>query len=189
MLGDWNFVGAEDVRLQDAHEAGGGGDTIARVFDMMFTDFAELVQPFPMYGRRGVIGMSLLSRLDRRNSVSEFEAAGQYWTMAVVGSLLSATTSRSHSALRTRKPGRTARRPRLFRELVRTQEYQDCLARLAVRVEAVGDVAVRYSVNVELAHRPAKQARLLLFRPGLSQPALLAEAAAPSPRLGGTCRP
>lgn len=30
---------------------------------------------------------------------------------------------------------------------------------------------------VELAHRAAKQARLLLFRPSLSQPALLAEAA------------
>lgn len=65
MLGDWNFVGAEDVRLQDAREMAGGGDTIARVYDATFTDFVELVQPFPMYGRRGPEEMALLSRLDR----------------------------------------------------------------------------------------------------------------------------
>lgn len=52
LIGDWNFIGAEDVRIQDAREAGGGGDIVAQSFDAQFTDFAELHQPLHTFGRR-----------------------------------------------------------------------------------------------------------------------------------------
>lgn len=125
--------------------------------------------------------MSLLSRLDRcYSNISELEAAGVYWTVATTGSLHSDDRPSDHLPITlrvTRKPGRAARRPRLSQELVNTTEYQECLTRLATGIEVIGDVGERYSVIVEVAHRAARQARKQLFRPGLSQPVLLAEAA------------
>lgn len=112
----------------------GGGGAIAQVFDAAFADFAELVQPFPTYGRRGPEGMELLSRLDRfYSNISEFEAAGQFWSVATEGSLHSEERPSDHLPVVLRisaKPSRTARLPRLSQELVKTQEYQCCLERL-----------------------------------------------------------
>lgn len=65
MLGDWNFVGSEDVRLSVGAEPNGGGDPISRIFDAMLVEFAELWQPYPTFGRRGGVGLSVLPRLDR----------------------------------------------------------------------------------------------------------------------------
>lgn len=44
MLGDWNFDGCGDVCLSMGSEPSGRGDHIARVFDAMLMEFAELRQ-------------------------------------------------------------------------------------------------------------------------------------------------
>lgn len=91
MVGDWNSMGAEDLRVHMGVEAEGGGDPLARVFDGLFTNFAELWQPYPTFGRRGKGGMSVLSRLDRiYSNGTEVEAVRHFRSVATLGSLHSA---------------------------------------------------------------------------------------------------
>lgn len=180
MIGDWNFICAEDVRLQDSVEAGGGVDTVSRAFDSAFLDFAELWQPHYTFGRRSATGMSMLSRIDWcYTNIPEMESGGNFWSLATLGSLHADERPSDHVPLLlrvARKATRTARRPRLSEELVRTEEYKQCLSRMAAGIEAVEDLSERYECFVDVAHRAAEQARAMLFWPTLTQPALLAEA-------------
>lgn len=61
MLGGWSFVGDVDGRMRDGPSGPQGGDVIARVFDVLFEDFAEVWQPSPTFGRRGEAGPSMIN--------------------------------------------------------------------------------------------------------------------------------
>lgn len=112
-------------------------------------------------------------------TVSEVEARRYYWAVAPIGSLHVDVRASDHLPVLVRvsvKRARTARLARLSPELARPEEYQECLARMK-GIERVEDFEERYFVMAELAHRAARQARTLLFKPNLSQSALLVEAA------------
>lgn len=73
---------------------------------------------------------------------------------------------------------RSARLPRLAPEAVQTEEYVSCLfARLSEGRSRTESLEEQHVAMVDVAHRAARHARAILIRPGLTQPALLVEAA------------
>lgn len=165
MVGDWNFLGAEDVRVHSGLGIAGGGDPLLRTFEGLFGDFAELLQPYPTFGRRGVAGMAVFSRLNRVcSNVSGVEAGQHFWSAAKLASLHADVRASDHVPVFFRvscRRARTARRPSLAQELVHTDEYRACSARVAEGLGALEPLDERYAVMVELAHRAARQARAI----------------------------
>lgn len=165
MLGEWNFVGAEDVRLSMGSESSGGGDPIAPVLDAMIPEFAVLWQTYPAFRRRGgrrIVGAE--ARPGVYTNVSEVEA-GQCFGQWLPADRGMQTPERSASGASIKR-SRTARLPRIASDLVRADECHACLVWLA---KGIGRIEQLDGRCLSRSH-PGLRARRL------SQPDLLAEA-------------
>lgn len=121
LLGDWNYVRAEDLRVQPGGEASGDGDPIVPC-----GDFAELWHPLPTFGLRGEVGLSVLSRIGRIYS---------NMSVAMLVSLHSDELPSDHLPVLLRavaKRSRVARLPRLSPELIGVGERWACFDRLSL---------------------------------------------------------
>lgn len=104
-------------------EATGAGDSVARMFDGMFSDVAEVWQPFPTFGRKCEAGMAVLSRLGRAYSnTEEVQVGRRYGVVATPGLPHVEARPRDHFPLLARitlTRARIARLPHLPHELAR----------------------------------------------------------------------